>query len=73
MKKSKGFTLIELLIVLAILAILFAIGFSNCMIYRERRAQTQQLQIITQQQEAEIDKKIEKQKIETQEKAGNKL
>lgn len=69
MKRNKGFTLIELLIVLAILGILFALGFSNCMIYRERRAQTQQLEVITQQQEAELDQKIQA----PPEKAGNKL
>jgi prepilin-type N-terminal cleavage/methylation domain-containing protein len=48
---KKGFTLIEVMIVIAIIGILFAIAIPNFIAYSQKQAETNNVEIIQQQEE----------------------
>jgi len=74
MQKNNGFTLIELLIVIAILLILFAVGFNSCMAWHYSKSErVQSVEIITQEEEMHKEMPVEIKPLNKPEGEKNKL
>ena len=74
MGKDRGFTLIELLIVIVIVMILFAVTINSCVAWRyATQHNTENVEIITQEQEAQTLEQIEIQELNESEGEKNQL
>lgn len=74
MEKNKGFTLIELLIAIVIVMILFAVAINSCVAWKyATQHNTENIEIITQEQEAQTLEPIEIQELNESEGEKNQL